>query len=114
MQSKTTKGSSRGNAANCLRGAWKYGREKAIGSILELENKGRRSSSSGSINREITDRWDKQFPENRPYEWDEIASITPTQRRFEPMDERWPRIVAQRLNDALGTTYLIAAAAARS
>ncbi|MYA79002.1 MAG: DUF29 domain-containing protein [Acidobacteriia bacterium] len=89
--------------------AWRYGREKAIGSILVLENKVHRSRSSGSINREITDRWDKQLPENCPYEWNEIASITPMQRRIEPMGERWPRVVAQRLNDALETTYLIAA-----
>ena len=33
-------------------------RDCAIGSILELENEGRRSSSSGSINKEITDRWE--------------------------------------------------------
>ena len=74
--------------------AWKYGREKAIGSILVLENKVHRSSSIGSINREITDRWSKQLPENYPYEWNEIASITPMQRRVEPMGERWPRVVA--------------------
>lgn len=92
--------------------AWKYGREKAIGSILVLENKVHRSSSIGSINREITDRWDKQLPENCLYEWNEIASITPMQRRVEPMDERWPHVVAQRLNDALETTYLIAASTA--
>ena len=61
-------------------------------------------SSSGSINKEITDRWDKQLPENCPYEWDEIASITPMQRHFKPMDERWPRVVAQRLNAALAAT----------
>ena len=94
--------------------AWKYGREKAIGSIFEFENKAHGSSSSGSINREITDRWDKHLPGKCPYEWDEIAGITPAQRCFEPMDERWPRVVAQRLNDALGTTYLVAAASARS
>lgn len=92
--------------------AWKYGREKAIGSILELENKVHRFSSSESINREIMDRWGKQLPENCPYEWNEIAGITPIERRIEPMDDRWPRAVAQRLNDALETTYLIAASTA--
>ena len=102
-----------GQRSKLLAEAWKYGREEAIGSILDLENEGRRSSSSGSLNKEITDRWDKQLPENCPYEWDEIASITPMQRHFNPMDERWPRVVAQRLNDALGTTYPVAAAAAR-
>ena len=74
--------------------ARKIGRNEAIGSILEFENEGRCSSSSGSRNKEIMDRWEKQLPENCPYEWDEIASITPTQRHYNPMDERWPRVVA--------------------
>ena len=92
--------------------AWTIGRAEAIGSILELQDEDH-SNTPGSINKEITDRWDNQFPKNCPYEWDEIASITPMQRHFESMEERWPRVVAQRLNATLGTTYPVATAAAR-
>ena len=43
-----------------------------------------------------------------------MTSITPMQRHFNPMDERWPRVVAQRLNDALRTTYPVVADTART
>lgn len=67
--------------------AWKYGREKPSAPSWSPKTN-IVSSPRGSINKEITDRWDRQLPKNHLYEWDEIDSITTMQQHFEPIDER--------------------------